>query len=317
MNGLIGHSGFVGSNLKYNIKFDANYNSLNIDLIKGMEFDILICAAAPGSMLQANLDGEEDLRNIERLIENIKQCRAKKIILISTIGVFKDFNRGHNEGSDGFEDELAYGINRRYLEKNLMAFFEKVYVVRLPSIFGSNLKKNFLFDLLNPMPSFVKEERLQKTLDLMKGYERDFLVKCFNKGKLDGFYHLDRPTYNQFANKNKIETKLLEGQLSSIFFHSHKSSYQFYNLERLWDDICLIIQNDIELVHLAPPRLQVGEIYKLIYNHMMPETRAKVHHEDLKTNYHSLWSSSRPYIYSEEIILADIKKFSKLYSDLK
>lgn len=311
MFGLIGHTGFVGTNLKLNKIFDFNYNSKNIELIKDVKFDTLICAAAPGSMIYANSNAKDDKENIEKLLENLKKCSAKKLILISTIGVFKDFNKGHNEDSDSFEDELAYGVNRRYLEKKLIEMFDKVHIIRLPSLFGNNLKKNFLFDLLNPMPSFLKVERFELMLSLMNYYERDFLATCFKEDKVKGLYYLDRDIYNQYKNKTSIETKLQEGQLSSIYFHSHQSNYQFYNLKFLWEDISLIINNDIGLAHLAPPPIQVGEIYDIIYNSTMPANEAKIHTEDLQTNYSLLWNATEPYIQSADVILSDIKEFFK------
>lgn len=44
MNALIGHTGFVGSNLREQHEFDVFFNSRNIEEIKGGEFDLLVCA---------------------------------------------------------------------------------------------------------------------------------------------------------------------------------------------------------------------------------------------------------------------------------
>ena len=43
--GLIGHTGFVGTNLKEKYFFDKEYNSSNIKEIEGEQFDLLLCAA--------------------------------------------------------------------------------------------------------------------------------------------------------------------------------------------------------------------------------------------------------------------------------
>ncbi len=42
---LIGHTGFVGSNLLAEHPFDELYRSTNIETIAGERFDLVVCAA--------------------------------------------------------------------------------------------------------------------------------------------------------------------------------------------------------------------------------------------------------------------------------
>ena len=102
MNALIGHTGFVGSNIfeQYG-DIDFCYNSQNIGEILGMEFDTLICSGVRATKWLANTEPQKDLLQIINLISNIKKCKFNKIILISSIGVYTDD---------------SYGKNRSYLE---------------------------------------------------------------------------------------------------------------------------------------------------------------------------------------------------------
>lgn len=44
---------------------------------------------------------------------------------------------------------------------------ETSLVARLPSLFGHDLRKNFIFDLLNPVPSLLAKARLEMLLTLL------------------------------------------------------------------------------------------------------------------------------------------------------
>ena len=58
---LIGHSGFVGGNLKAQMNFDHFFNSTNIAEIRGQKFDEVYISAAPAEKWRANKEPENDL----------------------------------------------------------------------------------------------------------------------------------------------------------------------------------------------------------------------------------------------------------------
>ncbi|MEO6876905.1 MAG: pyridine nucleotide transhydrogenase, partial [Gemmatimonadaceae bacterium] len=62
---LIGHTGFVGSNLLRQHGFEATFNSANIEQIAGRSFDLVVCCGAPAEKWKANAHPERDLDNIE------------------------------------------------------------------------------------------------------------------------------------------------------------------------------------------------------------------------------------------------------------
>ncbi|MFD1691126.1 hypothetical protein ACFSHR_04885 [Azotobacter chroococcum] len=87
---LIGFSGFVGSTLLAQARFDARYRSTNIGEIEGRTFDSVVCAGAPAQKWIANRDPETDWRNIEALIAHLQRLRCRRFVLISTVDVFRN-----------------------------------------------------------------------------------------------------------------------------------------------------------------------------------------------------------------------------------
>ena len=149
MKALIGYTGFVGSTLLKQNKFDELYRSTNIQEIRNKEFDLVVCAGAPAQKWLANKEPEDDLRKINQLIDHLKTIKCKKIILISTVDIFKNPN-GVDENTVIEEVGLnPYGLHRRMLEKFIEENFKDYLIVRLPGLVGPGLKKNIIFDFLN------------------------------------------------------------------------------------------------------------------------------------------------------------------------
>ena len=137
MKALIGHTGFVGSNLKEQYIFDDFYNSKNIRNIGGKKFDLIVCAGARGTKWKANKFPETDFNEIYRLIYHLDKVKFKQMVLISTIAVYEN------------PAENAYGKHRLFLETYLQNKHSNVTVVRLPALFGKGLKKNPIYDMIN------------------------------------------------------------------------------------------------------------------------------------------------------------------------
>lgn len=146
---LIGYTGFIGSNLINQFNFNDTYNSSNISDIKNKKYDLIVCAAMPGEKWKANLYPKEDLKALKKLTRNLSETTSKKIILISTVDVYpKPYQVNENSYIDKSK-LLPYGKHRLHLEKFVKKKFEKHIIVRLPGLFGKNLKKNFIYDLIH------------------------------------------------------------------------------------------------------------------------------------------------------------------------
>jgi len=146
---LIGYSGYVGSTLLRQRGFDALYRANTIHEISGRSFGTVVCAGAPAQKWIANREPEADQQGIERLIAHLGSLQCNRLILISTVDVFRDPN-GVDEGTVVDETGLhPYGLNRRRLEQYVEAHFAEHLIVRLPGLVGPGLRKNVIFDFLN------------------------------------------------------------------------------------------------------------------------------------------------------------------------
>tara|TARA_Y100001970_G_scaffold294326_1_gene450609 strand:+ start:9562 stop:10332 length:771 start_codon:yes stop_codon:yes gene_type:complete len=146
---VIGFTGFVGSNICANMKFDNYYNSKNIKELMNNSYDLLISCGLSGTKYKINKNPDSDLENIQIQKNILKSTKIKKIIHISSIDIY-DQKINVNENTKPNEFKLDhYGKNRYEFEKFIINNFENYHIIRLPMLFGEGLKKNVLYDLLN------------------------------------------------------------------------------------------------------------------------------------------------------------------------
>lgn len=146
---LIGYTGFVGTTLLRQTGFENLYRSTNIAEMEGRSFDLAVCAGAPAQKWIANRNPEADRANIDRLIQILKSIRCGKVVLISTVDVFKR-PLGVDEETVVEEGGLhPYGLNRRRLERAVADRFPDHLILRLPGLVGPGLRKNIIYDILN------------------------------------------------------------------------------------------------------------------------------------------------------------------------
>ena len=147
--GLIGYSGFVGSNLARQTSFETLYNSKNIAEIEGRSFDLLVCAGVSAVKWWANQHPEEDRQAIDRLLGPLATVRAHKAILISTVDVYPVAVGADETFVCAGKANHAYGTHRLCVEEFFQNRFTDLHIVRLPGLFGPGLRKNVIYDLMN------------------------------------------------------------------------------------------------------------------------------------------------------------------------
>jgi len=149
MSALIGSTGFVGGHLQKDFEFTHKYNRANISDIQSLTTDLLICAGLPAEKWKANSDPEADWSNMADLAQKISSVSADQAILISTIDVYQPAADVTEDDKPNFNGEAPYGRNRAWFETFFISQFSNTIVIRLPGLFASNLKKNFIYDLIN------------------------------------------------------------------------------------------------------------------------------------------------------------------------
>lgn len=306
---IIGHTGFVGAALSGQHYFLAKFNSRNVDSIGEQRFDTVVCAAAPGSMVQANSAPERDRAAIEALIEQLRDVKARRFVLISSIAVLADFAGGDDEGTQAFQEALAYGRHRRMLEVFCEAQFDTCLVARLPALFGPGLRKNFVFDLMNPVPTMLPEARLERLLERLPAELRDPLAALYAPDAATGMLRLDRAALDADPSRPALDAAVCAAGMSATQFHYSDTTYQYYDIARLWADIDTALEAGLRRLHLAVAPLRAADIHDRLLGEPMPQTCAKLHREDMHTHHAELWGRVGPYLEDADTVLNKLDAF--------
>ena len=247
MNGLIGYTGFVGSNISRQHTFDRLYNRQNIDSIAQGDFDVVVCAAPQAVKWWANKHPDEDWQSIERLIDSLERIHTEHFVHLSTIDVFPTL-QGVDETFDCHnQDNHAYGRHRLALEDTVMGIFgERAHIIRLPALFGQGLKKNVIYDLMHG------------------------------------------------------------NMLDAI---NPASSFQWYGLNRLWDDINVVLTNDLPLCMLATEPIKTATILERFFPKVLVGAQANETHYNVHTQHADIFGTAGVYICDAELVLADMATF--------
>lgn len=303
---LVGYTGFVGSNLYKNTTFDAVYNSKNIQDAFGTNPDLLIYSGIRAEKYLANNFPENDLTSIIEAQNNIKKINPKKIVLISTIDVIKTPIDTDEDFEIVTEDLHPYGYHRYLLEQFVKDNYSDSLIVRLPGLYGKNIKKNFIYDFINKIPSMLNAEKF------IQFKEKHPSISKYYDIQNNGFYKLKEINEQERLELLNIFNKL---HFSSLNFSDSRSIYQFYNLERLWGDIEIALNNNINILHLATEPVSVYEIYKYItgedFKNEISLTPANYNY---KTKYDYLFNGKNGYMSDKKYVLEDIKNFIKNYN---
>ncbi|OBV10329.1 hypothetical protein [Erythrobacter dokdonensis] len=307
--GLIGHSGFVGGAVLRQTGFDACYNSTTIATIEGQAFGTLICAAAPGSMFEANRSPERDAAQIDGLIARLATIRAERFVLISSIAVLADFAGSNDEGTQAFQQDLAYGRHRRALEAFVESHFASSLIVRLPALFGHGLRKNFLFDLMNPVPSLLTEAKRDALTEALDPALAAWAASLYAPDAVTGLLKLDRAALNADRRRAALEDAVTALGASATQFHHPDTTYQYYSIDRLWQDIGIALGAGLSHLHLVAEPLTAAAIHARLTGRAMPDTPARMHREDMRTRHAGLWGADGPYQFSAAATLDQLAAF--------
>lgn len=302
---LIGYSGFVGSNILLKSDFHYKYNSKNINDIKNKEFDLLICSSIPSDMQLANANPDKDLSNILELLNILKHVKAEIAVLISTIAVYPQ-PVIYNENTVDFISDSIYGKNRKIAEEEFKNIFKNNIIIRLPALFGKNLKKNFIFDIINPEPSFFTVDKFESIKNQIKD---TIVINYYNFDNKQNRYIFNRMKAIEDNKRKEIKDILLSINETSLQFTNSNSSFQFYNLDNLYNDILISIKNDIKVLNICSKPILAKDIMKNIFNMNFISRNAKLYNYDMKSVHSDKWGNYDGYLYNEESIYNDLRLF--------
>ena len=300
MKTLVGYTGFVGSNIAAAGKFDALYNSENIADAYGTNPDLLVYAGVYAEKYLANHTPEKDMACILQAEDNIRKINPGQIVLIPTVDVFK-IPRNVDEASSIDTVGLhPYGYNRYQLELWVREHYPDALIVRLPGLFGKNLKKNFIYDYIHRIPSMLSEEKIHALAEIEPG------IKKFYSFRANGFYKVNVKAQE----RKRLKELFKKCGFSALNFTDSRSVYQFYNLADLWGDIQTALKEGIRLLHLATEPISAGELYEYLTGEKFVNEISKMPADyDYKTIHNVTYGGSRGYIRDKEQVLNDIRTF--------
>ena len=299
---LVGYTGFVGSNICENEVFDGLYNSKNIDQAYGTKPDLLVYAGLRAEKYLANHEPDKDLELIRQAEENIVKIEPKKVVLISTVDVLKNPAGADENALIDTENLNAYGADRYVLEQFVREKYPAALIVRLPGLFGKNIKKNFIYDYMTRIPFMLTEAKMQELCEKAPG--------------LDEYYQLQENGFFKLSELQENGRKLLKEKFdmigfSSLNFTDSRSVYQFYDLRRLWKDIQTALQAGITLWHPATEPVSAGEVYEYLTGEAFVNELGGIPAAyDYSTVYAELFGGKGRYICSKEEVLKAIKEFT-------
>ncbi len=297
---LVGYTGFVGSNIYAAGKIDVAYNSKNIEDAYGTCPDLLIYAGLRAEKYLANNAPEKDMELIKQAEENIIKINPKKLVLISTIDVFKVPKDVDEDSAIDTENLHPYGYNRYQLELWVRENYPDALIIRLPGLFGKNIKKNFIYDYINVIPFMLKEGKFEELV------AKDPELKKYYQIQDNGFYKINVSE----AEKEELKKRFRRLGFSALNFTDSRSVYQFYNLARLWDDIQIALKAGITLWHPATEPVSAGEVYEYLTGEKFENELEGVPADyDYKTLYAGEFNGENNYIENKVEILEEIKRF--------
>lgn len=317
MVALVGYTGFVGSNLyaRARNRIKGVYNSQNVEKAYGLEPEVLIYAGVRAEKYLANSAPERDLEMILEAEKNIKAINPQRLVLISTIDVYQnpvgvdESDSALSVGKGGTGNGIQpYGLNRYYLEAWVRKNYPDALIIRLPALYGFHLKKNFIYDYIHVIPYMLKKEKYQELKALEKADDAIQLDSCYEAAG-NGYYRCIKLDQNK---KELLKKKFKKMGFTALSFTDSRSTFQFYSLGRLWEDIQIALNEGITLLNIATEPVTAAELYQAltggVFKNELKGVPAKY---DFRTTYASKFGGRGGYICSKEEVMADIKMFVK------
>lgn len=296
---LVGYTGFVGSNLDSSNNFTYRINSKNSKEAEGKAPDLLIFAGLRAEKYLANKDPQKDFEEIKRAFQQIKDINAKKVVLISTVDVYKrpvDVDENTVIDTDGLN---AYGLNRYRLEQMVREEYPDSLIVRLPGLFGKGLKKNFIYDYIHVIPTMLKAEKYKELVA-----KSDIIEKSYEL--------LDNGFYGCIDKENSLlKEEFKRVGFTALNFTDSRGVFQFYSLSRLYDDIKTALDNDIKILNIATEPVSVSEVYEFVTDgkEFINEISENPPVYDYKSVHCDLFGGQNGYFYDKSKVLEQIKEF--------
>lgn len=298
---LVGSTGFVGANLMAGEKFDGVYHSTDVAKAYGTRPDILYYAGIRGTKFLANQNSQEDWEHIQNTIENIKKINPQKLVLVSTVDVYEELKDRDEDDISKLCHLNSYGKNRLKLENWVEREIEDYHILRLPAIYGRQIKKNFIYDMIHFVPPYLEEYRWRQLRQQYREIADCYQLYCPGLYKITS---LEENIYRKVRNFYKKE------KWNALSFTDSRAEYQFFNLGLLNQCVRTVIKHKIKKINLVTEPVRADEVYEYVYKGKF------INYIDdnpvmyrLKTKYGRLFGTDSQYIMSRQDVLENLNEF--------
>jgi nucleoside-diphosphate-sugar epimerase len=241
---IIGHRGFVGSNLTRQFPEAVGAGRKEIEGLAGSTFTDIYCAAPQAKKWWANQNPADDKQEVDNLLKACKKIQCiGSFVLFSTVDVY-DPPGNVNEHTTPSSESHPYGRHRFMLEQAVLELFgERARVLRLPALVGHGLKKNIIFDLLNdnnveqvnPNSAFqwFSLDQLSTVIrfakNQLKGQVLNVVSEPVNTGAiLDRWFAEEKARLDWQSMQVRYDVRTIHGQQSAPYLYSAKEALEFH-----------------------------------------------------------------------------------------
>ena len=158
---VIGYTGNIGSKVYEQLKSFKQYEVVgfgreHVSKLLQQEYDCVICTAPSSEKFKTNIGLANPAEEIETLVDIIAKVKTKQFVLVSSQSALHAENRYGQ-----VQNEVCQAVLQNH--KNHSIYF-------MDTLYGENLKKGFVHDLIHRQWSFVSKEQLEKIPDLQSYY---------------------------------------------------------------------------------------------------------------------------------------------------
>ena len=297
----MGYTGFVGQNLHLKGQYDGLFNSKNISDAYGSRPDLLVYAGVSGTKYLANHEPEKDLAAKVEALENIRRIGPRRLVLISSIDVYRDPVMVDEDVVSDTENMQPYGLTRFKLEQWVRNEFPEALFVRLPGIYGAGLKKNFVYDLIHLVPPMLADHKLLELVSL------DPFIGAFYQDQGNGYWKVECPQKTDYS---ELRQHFEDIGFNALHFTDSRGIYQYYPLAKLQWHLEMALAANLKIVNIATEPFTISQMVKYIDGCAFENLLDKpIIHYDVRTKHNGVFGGCGGYIMKKEEVLTDLMAY--------
>jgi sugar phosphate isomerase/epimerase len=256
---IVGWTGFVGGELLRTIPDVDLYNSSTVQTMANKSYNTIYFAGLPAEKWRINKEPASDYQTLMNIIKILETMTINRFVLISTVDVL-DCSIEQDETGTAYTSH-PYGTHRRLMEQWVEKNIADYYIIRLPGLFGTGLKKNVLYDLIHD--NLVDSISLSSSFQYynIENLKNDIDYCIYEKRRL--VHLLSPPIQTETIVRRFFPDKILRCKGISTVTYKLETKYgrnKYWRLaNEVLDDIGTFIQYELDILSL-PVKIAVSNI---------------------------------------------------------